>query len=137
MRFGLVALKNVCDINGFEEAMELRLVAGNPGQVYFRLVDLDRRVSADQGAGYLRFVPASGATMSMTIGAIDSNSVVTRSLSNPFSDDRSIWLLPILASDQLAFGSMEAALTIGANQYKVPIVSAVVDDPTGTSKFFC
>jgi hypothetical protein len=85
---------------------------GDALTIFFVIVDLSLD-KADQGfspAGR-RYVPAAGATLSVTIENIDDNKKVVRTATQPFSQDGSIWSLPILATDSIR-GSPQMRLTL-------------------------
>ena len=138
MRLALIALKNVNNVNSFDETLELRLVQGNPADLYFRIVDLDQPVKGNSDHGYLRYVPATGATMSALVRQMDSNNEVTKVATQPFSaDDRSIWKFQILATDSIQFNNLDVTLVVGGVTYHLPVISTVVSDPSGQDRFYC
>lgn len=136
MRLALFALKNVSDVNSFAEVLELRLQQGNPTTLYLRLVDLDRPEGSE--GFYLRHVPEAGASLRLTLQQMDSNAVVEKVADQPFvADDRSIFSIEILATDKVSFNNIDALLTIGGVDYKLPVVSSIVADETGPNRFYC
>jgi hypothetical protein len=155
MRLALIALRNVSNVNAFDETFELRLNANTPSTVYMRLVDLDRPLTinlggavgyspytnpqaANPGNGYTRFIPATGSSMIVNLNQIDSNNVVQKVGAQPFSaDDRSIWSIQILATDKVSFNNMQAVLTMSGVDYPLSIISSVVSDTSGSGQFFC
>lgn len=83
-------LQNAASVNVFDE-VEIVKILGNSDTVdiYFRLWQTDR----DE-----RYIPATGATMTVTFPralTVDANTPanqdITKTATNPFSDDRSIW----------------------------------------------
>lgn len=134
MKLALVALKNYNNINSFQEVSEISLQQGNPSTLYFRLVDLDQ----SKDGNHFRFVPASGATMTVTLNNIDLNKIVTKVASMAASaDDRSVWSIPILESDSFSKNSLEATLINNGVTYKIYFVSEVSQEPSGSDRFFC
>lgn len=138
MSVALICLKNVSDVNNFEEATELSLVQGNPETLYFRIVNHDRAV----GDGiYERFIYPTSPTVSLTIkfNAIDTNGSISLPATLAFpNDDRSIYSVPILPSCKIAYGSVQGVLTVGANTYKLELLTELTqksNDPSG--KFYC
>jgi hypothetical protein len=134
MKLALLALKNYNNINSFQEVSEISLQQGNPAVLYFRLVDLDQ-----SGDGkYFRYLPAAGATMTVTLNNLDSNKIVTKISSMPAaSDDRSVWSISILDSDRFSKNSLEATLVDNGITYKIYFVSEVSQEPSGSDRFFC
>lgn len=133
MRLGLVALKNYANINTFAEVQEYRVQQGNPSTLYLRLVDLDQ---PEASGTYLRYVPVVGATMSIVLNHIDSTKVVTKAAAmTAVADDRSIWQIDILSTDNLQYNGLVATLVEGAVTRVVRSVTAIVSDPT--NPFYC
>lgn len=134
MKLALLALKNYNNINSFQEVSEISLQQGNSATLYFRLVDLDQ----SQDGKYFRYVPTSGATMTVSLNNLDTNKIVTRvaSMSAP-SDDRSVWSIPVLSSDTFSKNSLEATLVDNGVTYKIYFVSEVSQEPSGSDRFFC
>ena len=135
MRLGFILLDNVADVNNFREVKELTLSEGNPGTLYFRLVQLDRTSDEED---LLRYIPATGASAQVKFDNINDANDLDRPATQPFAaDDRSIWSVPILAGDKIAPNSMSVQLTIGLNVYNLEAVSELRQSPTGSNRFFC
>lgn len=136
MRLGFILLNNVSDVNNFKEVKELTLSEGNPGTLYFRIVQLER--GCDDEECILRYIPAAGASAQVKFDNINDASDLDRPASQPFvADDRSIWSVPILAGDKIGPNSMSVQLTIGPNVYNLEAVSELRQAPTGSNRFFC
>lgn len=135
MKLALIALKNYNNVNSFQEVTEISLQQGNPSTLYFRVVDLDQ--SPGDGK-YFRFVPSTDATMTITLNDLDTNNIVTKVATMVSSaDDRSIWSIPILATDRFTKNSLIATLTTSSVTYTIYFESEVSQDPSGSDKFFC
>lgn len=135
MKLALIALKNYNNVNSFQEVTEISLQQGNPTILYFRIVDLDQSPGDDR---YFRFVPSSNATMTITLNDLDTNNIVTKVATMVASaDDRSIWSIPILATDRFTKNSLIATLTTSSVTYTIYFDSEVSQDPSGSDKFFC
>lgn len=105
-------LNAVANVNSFEYANVAEWVAGNALTLYFQLIDdsLDR---ADQGfkpAGR-RYMPPDDSTLTVLFGSVDDAKKVTRTATQPFSNDPSIWAVSILATDPIA-GTVPVTLTL-------------------------
>lgn len=105
-------LKDVQSVNSFEPDVQLSWTEGDVVDIYFRLIDLtlDR---ADQGfspAGR-RYVPAAGATLSVSIENVDDAKKITRLATQPFANDGSIWKLSMLSTDTIR-GTPQMRLTL-------------------------
>ena len=125
-------LDDVKDVNNFTKVESLQLVRGNAADVYFRLEqEIPNRSD-------LRYLPQSGATVQVTFDHIDSGKVVSRVAVQPFpSDDRSVWKVSILATDMLAFNTMQVVLTEGSTVRTVIGRSILQTLETGSRKQFC
>lgn len=141
MRLALIALKNVSDVNNFDEVVTLHLQQGNPGRLYLRLVDQDRPIDcSDESRGYLRHIPnITNTSLQLTFQNIDSNATTVKVATQPFgpNDDRSVFYVDILATDKISFNNINALLTENGVQYNIPILSDIVDDKTGQNRFYC
>lgn len=137
MRLGFILLDSVSDVNNFREVNELSLTEGNPGTLYFRIVQLDR--SSDEEEQPLRLIPPIGATALVGFDSInDANDLTDLVASQPFAaDDRSIWSIPILAGYKIGPNSMSVKLTYGGNTYILEAVTELRQSPTGNNRFFC
>lgn len=134
MRLSFVYLKNVCNVNDYTEVDKLELQAGNPGEIYIQLVDLDK----PQECGFLRYIPASGATVTAKFNHIDSNAVINRAAVQQFAaDDRSIFKIPVLATDRIAPNSLTLTLTEGANVYTIKATGELVVSSQDSQRYFC
>jgi hypothetical protein len=108
MRLGFIFLNNVANINRYEEVSSLTVSRGNATTIYLQLVDLDQVLPNGR---YRRYIPVALATAEMAQRHIDSTKCHTRVIVNPFAEDRSIWALPILATDSLPTNGIEINLT--------------------------
>lgn len=108
MLLGAVMLKNVQGVNSFQRTQQLTIRQGSPSTVYFQLVDLEQVDSYGQP---LRYVPASGSSVTATIGSISAANVIQRVASNPFSDDKSIWSMNLLSTDNPTSGNFAISLS--------------------------
>jgi hypothetical protein len=100
-------LKDVQGVNSFEPASVWEFVEGDSPTLYLQLVD----ASLDRAGGGRRFVPATGATLSIQIQSLDAAKVITRAATNPFGGDTSIWALAIMSTDALR-GTANVRLTL-------------------------
>lgn len=100
-------LNNVANVNEFVYTNELVISEGDPATLYFQLYDPSQVLATMQGInllgtlGGLRYIPVTGATATVTFLNIDNAKQFTRSATNPFPGDMSIFSVPILASDPL------------------------------------
>ena len=109
-------LNDVANVNSFEYAQVGQFTKGEATSVYFQLIDesLDGALRGFAPAGR-RYIPATGATLSVVVNSIDDGKKITRAATNPFPDDRSIWKLDFLATDTISgTASLQLTLTEGA-----------------------
>jgi len=105
-------LKDVQNVNSFEADTELNWTEGDTLDIYFQLVDLslDRPDQGFMPSGR-RYVPASGATLSCVLENLDDAKKLTRTATQPFAQDGSIWKLSILATDKVR-GTPQLRITL-------------------------
>lgn len=109
-------LNDVANVNSFEYAQVGQFTEGEATSIYFQLIDasLDGALKGFAPAGR-RYIPATGATLSVVVNSIDDGKKITRVATNPFPDDRSIWKLDFLATDTISgTASLQLTLTEGA-----------------------
>jgi len=103
MKLNVTVLDDVEDVNDYHYATDVKSNAGDPIQLYFQLSDASKNLAQ---AGYnpsgLRYVPVSGATLQITFLNINNRKQFTRFASQPFTQDPSIWSVPILATDPVS-----------------------------------
>lgn len=105
-------LKDVGNVNVWEPDTSLSWTEGDQLTIYFQLIDasVDK---PDQGFNPpgRRYVPAAGATLSVTLENIDQAKQLTRFAVQPFVGDGSIWSLSIMSTDAIR-GSPQMRLTL-------------------------
>ncbi len=97
-------LTNVVSVNSFDPATELTINQGDAGYFYLQLLDGEQWVNSFgfKPSG-LRYIPTAGATMTVQFQNVDATKQFTRAATLAFSaDDRSIWRVPLLASDPVS-----------------------------------
>lgn len=106
-------LDGVGSVNDFNYVDQAEFTAGDTARVYFQLVDLakDKAVVGFKPAGR-RYMPASGATLQVTLDNIDDDKQVIRAAVQAFpTTDPSIWYVNVLASDSVR-GTVDMALQL-------------------------
>ena len=96
-------LKDFCSINSFEVANSCEMYKGNAKRVYFQLIDasLDLPTQGFSPSGR-RFVPSTGATLSVTLNSVDDAKKFVKTASKAFSSgDDSLWYIDINATDDV------------------------------------
>lgn len=95
-------LTGVCSVNSFDYADRAQLTEGDTAQVYLQLVDRLRDLpSAGFQPPFRRYVPAAGATLTVTLTSLDDARVVVKTATQPFVGDASIWTFATSATDGL------------------------------------
>lgn len=103
-------LKNVQNVNSWVIANEALIRQGSPASVYFQLTDEDQ---IDIFGQALRYMPAAGAIVTITIPSINTARIITRIATQPFPLDTSIWMFNLLATDNIAQGNLTFSLNEG------------------------
>lgn len=105
-------LNGVSSVNDFEAVTQLEFTQGDTVDLYFQLLDLtrDKAIKGFVPAGR-RYVPAAGATLSVRLDNINDAIAVTRSASQPFTQDPSIWKLTVIGTDKIV-GTCALVLTL-------------------------
>lgn len=94
-------LNSVVNVNSFDYADSVEFSQGDTIDCYFQLIDAskDKPIQNWKPAGR-RFMPASGATLSVRVDNIDDNVAIQRSAVQAFpTSDPSIWKVSIVGSD--------------------------------------
>jgi hypothetical protein len=108
-------LINVANVNTWSFADQIAFTQGDQVTIYFQLIDVlkDTSVQGFKPAGR-RYIPASGATLSVTIPNIDTSKILTKVATNPYANDTSIWSFTILPTDPVVGTiTLKLALTEG------------------------
>lgn len=157
MRLALIALKNTMSVNSFSETFSLQTSQGQPSTLFFRLVDLDQPLTINLGGGYgytylgyvapsndnpgngyTRFIPAIGSTMVFNLTSLDPAAQVLKVGVQPFPlDDRSIWDINILATDNISYNNIVATLNMNGVIYQVPVISAIASTTSTSTQTMC
>ena len=127
MKLGIRMLDSSSSLNNLMYMNQVVIDPGETVTIYFQLVDLDK----SQGQCPQRYMPASGATMSVKLTSLDSSKNITKVPTNPFPDDRSIWSFNLSAAEtQYAAGvNLSVTLTEGANVKKAEGQGVVIFGP--------
>lgn len=93
-------LNSVGSVNDYCYMQQVQFTEGDQLDVYLQLIDAAKMNTADgwKPAG-LRYMPAAGATLSVTVDNIDDAKKVTRAATQPFPLDPSIWKFTVMATD--------------------------------------
>lgn len=105
-------LTGVCSVNTFNYTSSYEATEGDAYYLYFQLIDasLDRPEERFFPSGR-RYIPDAGATLSVVLNSIDNDKKYTKTASQPFSGDASIWRIQVLSTDQV-LGSVNMILSL-------------------------
>ena len=124
-------LKNVQNVNSFEYSEQVKLRQGNAATIYLQLADGDQLGSDGRP---LRYMAESGATMTITFSSIVASYSVTKTATQPYSNDTSIWSVAINATDRIAQGNMVFSLIEATAGTRTGMIeNAIVVQSTNTS----
>jgi len=127
-------LNQVSSVNVFDYVDSAQWTAGDTVSLYIQLVDLSVNLPSK---GYFpagkRYMPAVGATLSVTLSNINDAVQLVRSAVQPYpTTDPSIWRIDILSSDTIR-GTCDVVLALseGANKTSGRISSGVLIASSG------
>lgn len=109
-------LNSVVSVNSWDYADAAEFTQGDTLDVYFQLVDSskDRPIQQFKPAGR-RYMPASGAILTIRFDNLDDNVAISRSAVQAFpTSDPSIWKVTVLSSDSSLRGT--CALNLSLNE---------------------
>jgi len=128
-------LENVNSYNSFCEVDKFEHVNGSQQDIYFRLIQ--KNSSSCGECDNLRWLPSTGATVSVTFDNIDQANVINRAATMVYaSDDRSIFKVTLLANEKIS-GAMKVTLTDGGLTETLLLDGRLVASGTGSERFFC
>lgn len=109
MRLGIRNLRDVSNVNTFGYALSPpQYTEGDTQSIFFQLVDEDAPLP---GGMARRYIPATGATLTVILDSVEIQKQVTRVMVQQFVDDRSIWRLDVNAADPMR-GTVDAFITL-------------------------
>lgn len=105
-------LSHVDGINSWEVVDSAEWTQGDSTSLYLQLTDasIDRAERGFNPPGR-RYCPVSGATLQVKINSIDSTKTFTKTATQPFPGDTSIWKIDIAAADGIQ-GSPDLLLVL-------------------------
>lgn len=113
-------LKDVSSVNSWEVTDSFSFTKGDTVDVYFSLVDASLDTASEN---FLppgrRYMPATGATLVAVVENLDDAIKITRTATQPFASDPSIWKISFLSSDTIeGTANLRLTLTEGAKVTK-------------------
>jgi hypothetical protein len=121
MKLSAKFLKNVSNINNFQYVNQWDISEGSANRLYFQIIDKLK--------DNLRFITqATTYSVSVTFLSIDSNSEITKSATQPFADDKSIWYIDLAANEVPNSGAVKFSITQDSVESKFKVEQAIVVD---------
>ncbi len=119
-------LNDVANVNSFDYVQQVELFEGDPITVYIQLVDSTKDRTSEFNRKGRRYTPSDGASMSVVITNIDDDKTYTKTATQPFSGDLSIWSFNISASDDVkGTPNLKLTLTEGSTIHRSFIKAAI------------
>ena len=121
-------LDSVSTVNNYCLVDQVQFTQGDQIQVFFQLIDTNKEpANKSFNPAGRRYMPASGATLQVTLNNIDSAKAVVRAAVQPYpTSDPSIWYVQVLASDIVrGTVTMLLKLTEGSNITTGVVVEAM------------
>lgn len=110
MKLGVRVLNSNSTLNNLMHLNQIEVSPGETATVIMQLVDLTT-VSESNRIGN-RYMPATGATLSVTIQSNNSANVLTKVASQPFAQDASVWQITLNATETAQIGAMDLLVTL-------------------------
>ena len=105
-------LKDCASVNSFEYADSAQFTKGDVVDVYFQLIDASLDTASENFIPPgRRYMPASGATLSIVVENINDAVKITRTATQPYATDGSIGKVSFFASDVIE-GTSNLRLTL-------------------------
>jgi hypothetical protein len=105
-------LDNVAGVNSYVPAQSVEFTEGDGPSIYLQLVDATKgRASGGFNPPGLRYMPASGSTLSVLFDNLDGAKQVTKTATQPFPLDPSIWKVQLTPTDTVR-GTCSLRLTL-------------------------
>lgn len=118
MRLNAKMLKNVVDVNHYQQSSQAYISEGQPNDMYIQLIDLDwsTKASPEQSAAFpqfpIRYISqASSIEVKATFLALDDDEEFEVIATQAFTDDKSIWKFALTASQTPNAGNLLITVT--------------------------
>jgi hypothetical protein len=131
MQLSARMLTDVNGVNSFEYANQVECVEGDGPLVSFQLIDVtvDRATDGFVPGGR-RYIPAVGATLSVVIDSLNDSTKITRSATQPFATDSSIWQVQLMSTDPIrGTATMRLTLTEGIKITRGNVFNSLMIQP--------
>jgi len=118
MRLNAKMLKNVVDVNHYQQSSQAYISEGQPNDMYIQLIDLDwsTKASPEQSAAFpqfpIRYISqAAVIEVKATFLALDDDEEFEVIATQAFADDKSIWKFSLTASQTPNAGNLLITVT--------------------------
>lgn len=122
MRLDIKMLDPTSTLNDIEYINELEIYPGETTTVMFQIVNKSNGI---------RYIPDSGAIVTAKLYSVNDVNNITKTATNPFVDDRSIWSFSLNAieTQKMAGVNMELTITEGTQIKKIWAQSVIIVHP--------
>lgn len=118
MRLSGKILKNVVDVNHFQQANQAYIAEGQPNDIYIQLIDLDwsTKATPEQSPAFVQYPiryisQASSISVKAKFLNIDDDQEFEITATQPFADDKSIFKFALTSSQTPSAGNMIVTVT--------------------------
>jgi len=120
MKLSAKFLINVADVNNFQYADQWDIAEGSAYRLHFQIID---KLKDD-----LRYMSQATLIDSVTVKFlnIEETEEITKTATQAFADDKSIWYIDLLATEVPNSGSVEFSITEDGVERKFKVSQAVV-----------
>ena len=132
MRLGARVLRGVVSANSFEFTNQFEHNQQSADDLYIQLMNVDNNVGGTPPG--IRYLPAAGAVVTLTMPSIDASRVGTYTMTQAFPGDGSIWHASILASDNFGSGNIVVSVNESAVIRTATIINGSRVTPTNPSR---
>tara|TARA_R100000951_G_scaffold112718_1_gene113482 strand:- start:12058 stop:12447 length:390 start_codon:yes stop_codon:yes gene_type:complete len=122
MKLSAKFLINVSDVNNFDFADQWDISEGSAHKLYFQLTDKQK-----DDLRYLSQATVIDA-VTVTFLSIDDNSEITKTATQEFADDKSIWSIELLATEIPNAGAVKMSITEDGVESQFRVEQAIVVD---------
>lgn len=122
MKLSAKFLKNVANVNNFQYADQWDIAEGSAHRLYFQIVD----VLKDN----LRYMSQATSIDSVTVTflSIEDDSEITKTATQAWSDDKSIWYIDLAANEVPNSGAVKFSITEDGVTTQFRVAQAIVVD---------
>lgn len=122
MKLSAKFLKNVANVNNFQYADQWEIAEGSAQTLYFQIID---QLKED-----LRYMSQATVIDSVTVTFldIDTEEEITKTASQPFADDKSIWMVSLSATEVPNSGAVSFSITEDGVEKKFKVNQAISVD---------